>query len=92
MINQEEIDAVWDAHGVVRFPGIDMSNECRLAAAIMSLQGTLKRAQEASNRNAKILAWITEHVMGAHVRLAPGHVIVLRGTALVERAIEEVGA
>lgn len=37
-VEQSEIYRVWDAVGVVQTPGVDMSNECRLAARIVHME------------------------------------------------------
>lgn len=35
-VTNEQIEATWDQHSVMRFPGQDMTNECRLAAALVN--------------------------------------------------------
>lgn len=39
--SEDEIQKVWDESGVVRLIGVDMSNECRLAARIIDLERKL---------------------------------------------------
>jgi len=63
MVNQEQIEAVWDAHGVMRF-GQDMTNECRLAAAIVGLKEELARTQAAHAEAERALDWIAQQGPG----------------------------
>lgn len=46
-MNQEQIEAVWSELRIERIPGHDMSNECRLAAAILQMRESVKRHRDA---------------------------------------------
>lgn len=42
--SEADIEAVWARHHIERIPRHDMSNECRLAAVILSLEDDLRKA------------------------------------------------
>ena len=49
-MSQAEIEAVWAEFHIDRIPGHDMSNVCRLAAAILALRAESKKRAEEVDR------------------------------------------
>lgn len=59
MVEQSEIERVWTESGIVRLPGIDMSNECRLAARVLAAEKglTVAKLVADSHRISKEHGW-----------------------------------